>query len=303
MATSRPTLLIVGATGKQGGAVVKAILRRGGQPPKLLALTRNVESPSAKSLSEASPGNIELVQGDTTDPEPIFKSLPKGSIDGIFLVTTPGKVDEEKQAIPFIDAAVEHGVKQIVFSSVDRGGDEKSWENPTDIKHFYQKHNIEVHLRDKARESSSSFQWTILRPTAFLDNMNPGMFCSVFTALWASALKPETKLQLVSVHDIGTFAASAFASPEKWSGKAVGLAGDELTLTEAQERFKATTGKDLPQAWTIVGSAMLWAVGEIGAMFAFFEREGYGADIAALKKEEKSLQNFESWLRESSKWT
>ncbi|KAK4152308.1 hypothetical protein C8A00DRAFT_16373 [Chaetomidium leptoderma] len=299
-------ILVVGATGKQGGAVVKALLDLPEGPSRfhILALTRDVQSDRAKALASAHQGAVELIQGDNTNPEPIFASQPKGSIAGLFVVTAAGgKTSEEQQAIPLIDAAAAHGVKHIVFTSVDRGGDEKSWTNPTTIKHFAAKHNVELHLRDKAEKEGGAgkFTWTILRPVAFLDNMAPGgMMCSMFTAMWAASLAPETKLQLVGVKDIGAFAALAFSEPAQWSGRAVGLAGDELTLAEAREKFARVTGKKLPQTWTILGKAVLWAVKEVGDMFAFFEQEGYGADIEARRKE-APMQDFEAWLRES-KW-
>jgi uncharacterized protein YbjT (DUF2867 family) len=298
-----PNILVVGATGKQGGAVIDALTKtiKPESPIKILALTRNPNSAGAKALQEAHPGVIELVQGDITHPEPLFSRWDKGHVSGAFLVTTPGKISEEHQGIPFIDAAVAHGVKHIVFSSVDRGGDEKSWDNPTDVKHFWEKRNVELHLRDKAAKEGG-FTWTILRPVAFMDNWAPGMFASMFTAMWAASLKPETKLQLVSVRDIGVFAAKALTEPEKWAGRAVSLAGDELTLAEAKAKFKKVTGKDLPQGWGIMAKGLLWFVGDIGKMFKWFEREGYGANIAALREEEPSLQDFETWLRDTSKW-
>jgi len=297
-------VLVVGATGKQGGSVVDELLKlpKSDSPLHILALTRNVESGHAKSLVEKNKGIVELVQGDSTQPEPIFANKPKGSIDELFIVTVPGKTDEEAQAIPLIDAAVEHGVKHIVFSSVDRGGEKKSWENPTNVKHFWQKHNIEIHLRDKAQKEGDKFTWTILRPAAFLDNLNPGFFCSVMTAMWKSRLSPETKLQMVSTRDIGRFAALALNDPTKWAGRAISLAGDELTLTETQEIFKQVEGKDLPQTFSLVGSAMMFMVKEMGAMFDFFEKEGYGADIGECKKEVPELQDFATWLKEESKW-
>lgn len=300
-----PNVLVVGATGKQGRSVISALIgdQPADSPLKILALTRDPSSAGAKALAAAHPGVIELVKGDLTNPEPIFASWPKGHVSGVYLYTVPGKVDEEKQGIPFIDAAVAHGVKHIVFSSVDRGGDEKSWRNPTAVKHFYQKHNIELHLREKALTAGENgFTWTILRPVAFMDNMNPGFFCSVFTAMWNSALSPTTKLQLVSVRDIGVFASKALRQPERWAGRAVSLAGDEMTLAEAKEHFRKATGKELPQGWGILAQGMLWAIGELGQMFKFFEEEGYGADIAALAGEEPTLQDFETWLKESSKW-
>jgi uncharacterized protein YbjT (DUF2867 family) len=298
-------ILVVGATGKQGGAVIKALLNhpKNETTPHILALTRNAQSERATALAKAHKGIVELIQGDNANPGPIFDSQPKGSITGVFIVTTPdGKVSEEKQAIPLIDAAVEHGVKHIVFSSVDRGGDDKSWDNPTNIKHFRTKHNIELHLRDKAEKEGGKFTWTILRPVAFLDNWNPGMLGTMFAAMWAAGLSPDTKLQLVGVKDIGVFAAMALNDPAKWSGRAVGLAGDELTLAEAKEKFTKVTGKKLPQAWTVFGRMVLWGVGDVGDMFVFFEKEGYGVDIEA-RRREAPVQDFETWLKEESKWT
>ncbi|KAK3312864.1 hypothetical protein B0H66DRAFT_381653 [Apodospora peruviana] len=295
-------ILVVGATGKQGGAVVKALLGlpKSNPPIHILALTRDASSARAKALADSSNGLVEPIQGDATNPKPIFDSKPKRSIHELFLVTTPGKATEESQAIPFIDAAAEHGVKHIVFSSVDRGGDARSWENPTDIPHFLAKHNIELYLRDKA--AKSKFTWTILRPTAFLDNFSPGFFGSMFPAMWYKSLSPDTKLQLVSTNDIGVFAAKALTEPtDKWAGKAVSLAGDEITLAEAKDKFKKVVGKELPQTFTVLGAALLWGVKELGTMFSFFEKEGYGADITALKKE-VPVQDFETWLRECSKW-
>jgi hypothetical protein len=66
-----------------------------------------------------------------------------------------------------VDGALEHEVKHFVYTSVDRGGDEKSYDNPTDIPHFISKYRIEHHLVDKAGDKMG---WTILRPVAFTDN-------------------------------------------------------------------------------------------------------------------------------------
>ncbi|KAK4642567.1 hypothetical protein QC761_0085860 [Podospora bellae-mahoneyi] len=304
------TILVIGATGQQGGAVVKALLELPTQTPplRILALTRNAQADRAKKLAESHKGVLELVEGDSSKPKPIFNSLPKGSVNSIFIVTTPAmggsKLTEEEQALPLVDAAVKHGVKHIVFSSVERGGDERSWENPTSVPHFLAKHNIEIYLRDKAEKEQGKFTWTILRPVAFLENFKPGMFCAVFTAMWASALSAETKLQLISVRDIGKFGAIALTEPAKWSKKAVGLAGDELTLDEARAKFDSVTGKKLPQAWGIFGKAMLWAIKEVGTMFQFFEDEGYHVDIEARRRDVPDLQNFAAWLKvPSNGWT
>ncbi|KAK3985272.1 hypothetical protein QBC44DRAFT_250884 [Cladorrhinum sp. PSN332] len=304
--SSRNNILVVGATGKQGGAVIKALaeLPKLDPPIHILALTRNPESESAKALAEAHKGVVEPIKGDTTNPKPIFEDIPKGSVNSLFLVTMPpmggSKSTEEEQAIPMIDAAVEHGVKHIVFTSVDRGGEEKSWTNPTKIQHFAEKHKIEIYLRDKAEKEQGKFTWTILRPVAFLDNFQPGFFGKMFPAMWAASLKPTTKLQLISVRDIGRFAAKALADPAAWAGRAVSLAGDELTLDEAKGKWEHALGEQMPQTFSILGKGILFAMKEMGAMFQWFEDEGYGADIDARRKEVPELQDLEKWLKEDS---
>ncbi|OLN81936.1 NmrA-like family domain-containing protein-like protein 1 [Colletotrichum chlorophyti] len=305
MASTRK-VLVLGATGKQGGAVVDALLDLPSSSPPLeiLALTRNPDSAKVKSLIEtAQPKGVTItpVQGDLKDtPAPIFESHPQ--IDSVFIVTTLGNEDAVGKA--WVDAAIDAGTSQVVLTSVDRGGEDKSWTNPTDVPHFYQKHAIELHLRDRADELDKAgrrLRWTILRPSAFLDNANPGMFGKVFAAMW-STLPADRSLQLVSVRDIGLFAAKAIADPEKWDRRAVSLAGEDITYEKAREVFKKVVGSEMPQTYTFLGQGMLWAISDMGKMFEFFKREGYGADIQLLRKEEPRLQNFETWLRESSGW-
>lgn len=80
------TLLITGATGKQGGAVIRSLLARKADF-QILALTRDVNSPSAKRLASSSPA-IKLLQGDLDHAETIFQSakLVAPSIWGVFSV-------------------------------------------------------------------------------------------------------------------------------------------------------------------------------------------------------------------------
>ncbi|KAI0530239.1 hypothetical protein GGR58DRAFT_494081 [Xylaria digitata] len=295
--------LIVGATGQQGSAVLSELshLASTSAAPnlKILALTRKASSKNAQSLTQkyGKTLNLELVEGDSKNPEPIF-AAHKG-IDAVFSYTTMPVAEEESQAKPLITASAKHGVKHFVFSSVERGGEERSWENPTDVPHFITKHNIEHHLRKTCAENPS-MTYTILRPVAFMDNLNPTSgFGPVMAAIWRT-MPSDTKLQLISVRDIGIFGAKALLNPEKYAGRAIGLAGDEVTLSDVRSIYRKVAGTQLPQAWTIVGYGARWMVKEMGRMFSFFEKEGYGVDIQKLRAEEPRLQDFETWLKESS---
>ena len=109
-------------------------------------------------------------------------------------------------------------------------------------------------------------------------------------------------MQLISTHDIGVFAAKALLDPEGWAGKAVALAGDDLSFFELERIFKEVVGEELPQTYRAVSWPILWAIEDASKSFEWFKTEGWKADIDGLRREEPGLQDFKTWLRESSKW-
>ncbi|KAL0943827.1 NmrA-like family protein [Colletotrichum truncatum] len=297
MTTQPPKILVVGATGRTGSATIAALASHPNPPPSILALTRSPSSRKSQSLLSSHP-SITLVEGDAASPDPIFASHK--DISAIYLVTVPP--GDEAQATPLIDAAIAHGVPHIVFSSVDRGGDETSWTNPTPVPHFAAKHRVELHLRDKS--AGTGTEWTILRPSGFMDQYLPsaGTMGAVMGGLWAT-MPRDKRLQLVSARDIGLFAARALAEgPGKWAGKALALAGDDISFGEAEETFRRVVGKEMPRTWGFVGHAVRWAFEDAGRSMEWFEKEGYKADVEMLREMEPRLQSWETWLRESSGW-
>jgi len=274
--------------------VIKNLLKsQPTNPFNILAVTRNPDSKSAQKLAENS--NVSILQGDFNDCDAMFKNA--GPVWGVFSVQLVGK-EEENQGKAMVDAAAAHGVNHFVYTSVDRGGPQKSEDNPTYVPHFASKYEIEKQLLTKAAASPQKMNWTILRPAAFFDNMVPGMQTKVFAATWGTL--GDKKLQLIACQDIGFFAAEAFRNPGKFSGQSISLAGDELTLEDAQKIFKEEMGYDMPVTYGFVGSAVRWAVKEMGVMFKWFGEYGYGANIPELRKMNPDLQDFRKWLKESS---
>src|SRR6187402_3575242 len=122
------TVLITGATGKQGGAVIESLLSAPDNSDiSILALTRNVESAAAKALLAKAPGQIKLIKGDLNDCEAIFKSASV-PVQRVFCVSIPAfgpgakAESEEVQSKALIDAALANKVQHFVFTSVDRHG-------------------------------------------------------------------------------------------------------------------------------------------------------------------------------------
>jgi uncharacterized protein YbjT (DUF2867 family) len=276
-----PVVLVTGATGNQGGAVVDALLHTGAWTVR--ALTRDPTGPAARALAGR---GVAVVGGDMADPASLRGAM--SAVDGVFSVQNSrmaGRAGEVRQGTNVIDAAVATGVRHLVYSSV--GGAERV----RGIPHFDTKWEIERHL------AGSGLAWTVLRPTTFM---------SVFTmrgagvglSMMATALGPARTLQMIAVTDIGVFARLAFERPGQFAGQALELAGDELgvaqiaeTLRDAGRRIRYT--RRLPEA-------VLRMMGPEARMLVWFGESGYAADIPALRRIHPGLLPLRQWLSGSA---
>ena len=295
----RRSLVVTGATGKQGGALISALLAHNSQPFDIYAVTRSKASGSAQSL--ASKPNVKIVEGDFDKPEAVFQQVK--NVWGVFIMTTPmgkgGAKKEEVQGKAMVQAALDAGAKHIVFTSVDRGSNGDT--EPTNIPHFVSKKNIEDDIMSKTKGKDTT--WTILRTVAFMDNMSNDLMGRVFTAMWKQ--NGDTKLQMISSKDIGRVAAEAFlkADSQDYKNKSISIAGDELSSNEAAKTFKDVTGQDIPYAYSFLGSLAKWMMSdELGKMFAWFVTTGFAADVGGVKRKYPFMKDFRAWLEEESAW-
>ncbi len=112
----------------------------------------------------------------------------------------------------------------------------------------------------------------------------------------AQPLAPDKPLQQVAVDDIGAVAALAFADPAAWSGRAVDLAGDELTMSQAAEVFARVIGRPVRDEWTPMDRFRQAMGEEMAALFAWFNDVG---DIPALRAAYPPLVTLERYLRDA----
>lgn len=293
-------LLVTGATGKQGGAVISALLRCQSNPPfNIFALTRNTKSAPAQSL--ASKQNVSLVEGDLDNVPAIFQNLPE-SIHGVFSVQTPLKPKvEEQQGKALVDAAASHGVRHFIYTSAERGGPTNSDRDGTVVAHFRSKFNIENHLKSVAGKQAG-MKWTIIRPVAFMENLSNDFIGRAFATMWMQN-GVDRKLQLVSSIDIGVLIADAFKHEQEYAGKAISLATDELSPREAEEIFEKVFGSKMPRTYDFLGRTIKWLAHEqLGVMFKWFVDVGFGADPKEYTRKFPEMHSFEKWLREQSKF-
>ncbi|KFY19925.1 hypothetical protein V491_04106 [Pseudogymnoascus sp. VKM F-3775] len=294
--TAPRTVLVTGATGKQGGAVIENILASSQAASfNIVAVTRNATSRTAQKL--AAHPNVSVIEGDLASVDAIFNKV--GPIWGIYSVQVNSEV-EEQQGKAIVDAAILYGAQHFVYSSGDRGGPERSPNNPTYVKNFAAKHAIEKHLQQRVEKSPQQMTYTILRPVTFFENLSTDIHGKGFARMWEQL--GSKKLQMVSTKDIGWFAAQSFLQPDNFRNAALTLVGDELTQPEANVIYKKITGQSMAMAACPIASAVKFVLkGSVGDMFKWFEDEGYGGDVQECRSVNHNMQDFAAWLDENKK--
>jgi uncharacterized protein YbjT (DUF2867 family) len=264
--TNDSAILVVGATGRQGGAVARHLLAAG---KKVRVLTRN---PVKASIVEAL--GAEIVAGDLLDRGSLDAAL-KG-VKRMYLVTTPyeaGTAVETQQGMNAAEAAKAAGVEHLVYSSVG------SAHRNTGIPHFESKWKVEQHIRELGIPA------TILRPVWFMDNLaSASLLASMRAGKVTMPLPPTRKLAMIAVENIGEYAAAAFLRPQDFLGAEIELAGDELTIPEAMALVSKATGRTInyevmpfEQAEQAVGRDRMM-------MFKWFDEVGYICEPKTLRK-------------------
>lgn len=233
---STPTILVIGGTGQQGGSTINALLRQGGFT--IRTISRNPDSSSAKKLSEQ---GVQVLKGDITNKPSLVAALQ--GADTIYFMTDnkgpQGAAGEVIQGKAVLEAVREVGVKRVVFSSVQSADRTASVGG---VPHFESKAEIEKLIK------GSELQWTILRPAAFMDFIPLSGAGRYMTLGLIGAMLGQKKLQFIATEDIGIVAAKAIAEPERFSGKTIDLAGDELSAEEVRAVFKKVTGQRVDKA-------------------------------------------------------
>ena len=278
MAIQTKPILVIGATGQQGGAVARALLAKG---QKVRVMTRHLEK--AASLAQA---GAEIVQGDLTNQVNLQMALR--GVHGVFAMSTPfeaGMEAEVRQGIMLADAAKQAGIAHYVYTSVG------SAHRKTGIPHFDSKWTVEQHIRQ------IGLPVTILRPVWFMENFTTFAKPSAEGALMLP-MKPARKLAMVALKDIGEFGAAAFLRPNDFLGQAIDLAGDELTMPETAALLTKAMGRPIRFQEFQMDQAEAAMGHDLATMFRWFNEVGYAINIPGLKQQFGiPLTTFAEWMK------
>ena len=281
--TKKLSVLVIGATGNQGGSVVKSLLPKGYH---IRTLTRKPDSSAAKRLTEQ---GVEVVKGDFSDSDSLLKAA--SGMDTVYAMTTPfeaGPEAETQQGISIVDAVKKANVGHLIFGSVANADRE------TGIPHFDSKYKVEKHI------ASLNIPYTISAPVFFMDNyLTPWWLPSLKEGELKIAMPADRSLQQISVRNIGAFVAVLVERREKVFGKRFDIAGDELTGDETTSILSKASGREIK--YEGFDPEFLRKDNEdFAKMFKWFNDVGYSVEIDKLHQDyqEVKWQSFKDWVQE-----
>jgi uncharacterized protein YbjT (DUF2867 family) len=290
-ANSEREILVAGATGQQGGAVAQSLLKRG-------FIVRGLSRDASKK-PKGLDGRIKWMQGDLQDTRGLESALH--GVHGFYVVTTPfaggwGRPPDIEGEIRAGTVALETAKRlktpHVVLSTI-RGVGQAT--GPIGVPHFDSKVKIEQQAR------SLGVPITFVRPSFFMENLFQAWTLQAFrTGIVSVPIKPETKIPMVAVRDIGEIVARAFEQPERRIGTGVDLQGDEKTYPEIVQLISRRLGV---QARFVEMSDQdaLQSIGEdMQRMYRAFDYGGFGVDVSALEREwDIKMTRFDDLLKET----
>ena len=305
-------IAVVGATGAQGGGLVRAILADKSGEFAVRAITRDPKSDKAKALAAL---GAEVVQGDVDDAASIQKAFTGAY--GAFCVTffwahfSPEK--ELAEAKMMAEAAKAAGVKHVIWSSLD---DTRKKVPLSDNRMPTLKEKYKVPHFDAKGEADKFFlesgvPATILQTSFYWDNfiyfgMGPKKGADGKFAL--TLPMGDKKLPGIAAEDIGKCAYGIFKKGAAYAGKTVGIAGEHLTGKQMAEKFAAALGQ--PVVYNAVTPDTYRSFGfpgadDLGNMFQYKAdfNEAYCAarSLDFSKSIDPELKSFDGWLAANKK--
>lgn len=242
---SQTVAFVAGATGHQGGATARELLKSG---VKVHAIVRDSSSKSANDLQRL---GAHLFPGDFEDLLSLKAAL--GGATAVFLNVLPTVSDTKREVVHaknIIDAAIASGtVTTIVYSSVTMTGRHEEFPNwgPGYPLAWYWENKAQI--ESMVRGSGIEY-WTILRPAFLMHNYHQPTASYMFPDLvqrrtFLTAYKPSTAMTILDRDDVGKFAAAAIIEPSAYNMHEIDLGVESLTPAEIVRELSRVSGKDI----------------------------------------------------------
>ena len=300
-------IAVVGATGAQGGGLVRAILQDPSGGFAVRALTRNPKSDRAAELARL---GAEVVEAHLDHPESLKRAFQ--GTHGAYCVTnfwehfSPAK--EMAQAANMAKAAAEGGVTHVIWSTLE---DTRRWVPLDDDRMPTLMTEYKVPHFDAKGEANHLFAdhgapTTFLLTSFYWDNLisfGMGPKKGADGTLVLTLPMGDKKLPGIAAEDIGKCAYGIFKQGRSYIGRTVGIAGEHLTGIAMAAALARALGREViynpvtPAAYRDFGFP---GAEDLGNMFQFkqeFEAAFCGArDLDESRSLNPELQTFDAWL-------
>jgi uncharacterized protein YbjT (DUF2867 family) len=308
--TEKKVIAVVGATGAQGGGLVRAIVNDASSGFVARALTRDVNSDKAKALAEL---GAEVAAADLDDVESLKRAF--AGAYGVFCLTnfwehfSPEK--EYAQARAQAIATKQVGVRHVIWSTLE---DTRRWVPLSDNRMPTLMGTYKVPHFDAKGEADQEFTrlgvpTTFLLTSFYWDNLiffGMGPKKGPDGTLLFTMPMGDKKLPGIAAEDIGKCALGIFKKGKEYIGKTVGIAGEHLTGSQMAAAMTNAFGQPVrynevsPEAYRAFGFP---GADDIGNMFQF-KRDFNDAfcgprNPSVARSLNPSLQSFETWLAQN----
>jgi uncharacterized protein YbjT (DUF2867 family) len=284
MTTGNRIVVVTGATGLQGRAVVRRLLADGW---RVRALTRR---PAGKPARQLAGLGAEVVGADMADVATLRPAMR--AVYGVYSVQNPmtsGIEGEIAQGKNVADAAKKAGVQHVVYGSTGVGV-------PTGVGWWDSKLVVQSHMQ------ALGLPLTVLRPTAFMELMTDrAFFPPVSTwSVMPRLMGADRPVPWLCVEDLGRFAALAFANPDRFIGADLKLAADIQSIAQCRVMWRDTTGRAPRRVPMPTWAFERFVSGDLITMWRWLGTNDVGVDPAATYTILPSASPVREWLTNRS---
>jgi len=298
MSNNEHTYLVLCATGRQGSAVVDALIEKNAS---IVASSRN---PS--SLSEKRGNTIKkTVKLDMGDVNSIVAAIDKSKATRVWFTTDwysikkATRAKEAQLGYNVIDAIKmrSNQVQHVVYSSGAHAG-----EVPTKIPEMHSKADVEIYMEKELK--GSAITWSVLRPAAFLENLDDKKNGNPLKKGSLKMLtKPDCSIEYIAAADIGKGGAELLMNPQMYKYQKIDAATCEYTGPELARILSQVSGTKCKYSIS-APRFVLWVFEKnLYHLVTWFESDDYKkTDIEAFKKMVPDYQDAKDWFAAKGKW-
>ena len=286
MADDSGIITVTGATGRQGGAVVRQLLADGWT---VRAVTRNGQSKAAQQLAGL---GASVVTADMADGAALAAAFADSY--GVYSVQNPmisGVEAEVVQGRAVGEAAYHAGVRHLVYGSAGVA------DSPTGVGSWDSKLTVQAHLE------GLGLPLTVLRPMAFMELMTDKTYFPPVSTwhVMPRLMGDDRPVGWLCVEDLGAVAAKAFADTERFAGRNLGLAADIKSIaecrhiwTEVRRRPPRRFPMPVPMFERFVGS-------DLTTMWRWLSSNEFDLDTTATRDLLPAAMTVRQWLEHGSR--